>query len=99
MAETCHHLLHGRPLLGGDGAGGVAQIVEVHVGEPEGSLGETPLPLEPAIADDPAGLAREQGSVRVATDEASEVLIDGIENEAGECHSPLTRFGLGLFVA
>ncbi|MCZ7629636.1 MAG: hypothetical protein M5U19_11550 [Microthrixaceae bacterium] len=83
MTEAGHDLSHRRPLLGRDRAGGVAQIVEVHLVQLQRRPRCMPLALEPAVADDAAGLAGEQRIVGVAADEGGEVGVDGVEHEAG----------------
>ncbi len=95
VAEAGHHLSHRRPLLGRDRAGGMAQIMEVHLVQAERRPSCSPLALEPAIADDAAGFAGEQRIVRVAADEGGQVGVDGVEHEAGERHRALARIGLG----
>ncbi len=84
-------------MLGGDGASSVAQVVEVDFGEVELCSGGAPLALEPAVADDAAGLAGEERPVGIASDEGDEVYVDGVEHEPGERDGSLAGIGLGGF--
>jgi hypothetical protein len=96
VAEPRHDFLEGCSVLGGEGAGGVAEIVEPDGGHTYFFACRGPLLLEPPFADHAAGLAGEEGSVGVAGGEPEEVFVEDVEHEPGEHDLAPRRRGFGV---
>ena len=95
MAETGHQLALGGAGPGGEGAGRVAQVVDVQLVVPHLLAGPAPVLVEGRGREEATALGGKEERVRVVAD-AVEVPGERVEDELGESDHPPACLGLGL---
>lgn len=95
VTEAFHGLLQGRPGLGRQCSGQVAQVVEAQHVEARGRPGVAPGCAPDGGSDGAAGGVGEQQCIGTVGDELAQVALDHRRQPLGDVHRPLTRRGLG----